>query len=70
MANTTISITGMTCGGCAASVAQALKRQAGVRGVEVFLAAGRATVEFDEQRTTPAVLAAAVGKAGFAAAVA
>lgn len=41
----TLTIEGMTCGGCAASVDAALRQIDGVEHVEVDLAGGRAVVE-------------------------
>jgi Cu+-exporting ATPase len=59
-----LSITGMTCGGCVASVERVLKRVPGVTGVEVDLAGGRATVAGPAR---PQELVEAVQRAGFGA---
>jgi copper chaperone CopZ len=60
-----LKVTGMTCGGCVSNVTQALKAMAGVGGVEVSLSAGEATVQYDERRTSPEQLKAAVKSAGY-----
>jgi copper chaperone CopZ len=63
-----LKVEGMTCGGCVASVENALGRVAGVRKVKVDLAAGTAVVEgagLDAER-----LVAVVYDAGYDAAVA
>lgn len=58
----TINITGMSCGGCVASVTNALKR-AGVENPEVEV--GSATVEYDESDITHDQLVEAIEDAGF-----
>ena len=58
-------VTGMTCGGCTSSVTRALKAVSGVNDVKVSLAAGEATVEYDERLTSPDQLKSAVKVAGF-----
>ena len=63
-----LNVTGMTCGGCTGSVTNALKGVDGVGEVKVSLSTGEATVQFDEQRTSPAQLKAAVTQAGYAVA--
>lgn len=55
----------MTCGGCVKNVAHALRTLAGVGDVKVSLADGEATVQYDEQVTSPARLASAVKEAGY-----
>jgi len=60
-----VKITGMTCGGCVSNVSKALKAISGVEDVKVSLAAGEATVQFDERRTTPDQLKSAVKGAGY-----
>lgn len=60
----TLSITGMTCGGCINAVTRALSNVAGVRKAEVDLAGGRAVVEGTAR---PEDLVAAVTAAGFGA---
>jgi len=59
------SITGMTCGSCAARVEKVLTRQPGVTEVIVNLATTRAVVAFDPDDVSASQLIAAVGKAGY-----
>ncbi|WP_039794258.1 heavy-metal-associated domain-containing protein [Nocardia araoensis] len=67
MSTTTVTVTGMTCGGCAASVRTEIGRISGVEAVAVDLADGRVTVESATpiERTE---VAAAVARAGYAVA--
>jgi copper chaperone len=58
----TLTVTGMTCGGCARSVERALSRVKGAERVVVDLATGRA--EIDGTAATEA-LVAAVEAAGY-----
>ena len=67
MATATLKVTGMTCGHCVKAVTQALENVAGVRAARVDLGAGRATVEYEEGKTTPQALAAAVTDEGYSA---
>ena len=60
-----IQVTGMTCGGCTSNVTRALKAIPGVGDVNVSLAAGEATVQYDERRTSPDQLKSAVKSAGY-----
>lgn len=64
-AKTTLTITGMTCGGCVAAVKLQLKRTEGVTAYEVSLEKGEADVTYDPARTDPGTIAASVSKAGF-----
>lgn len=63
----TIKIKGMSCAGCSAGAAAALKRVPGVTSAEVSLERGEAVVEYDEKKAAPGDLRAAVEKAGFSA---
>ncbi|MEU2036806.1 heavy-metal-associated domain-containing protein [Nocardia amamiensis] len=66
-ATTTVTVTGMTCGGCAARVRDEIGRVSGVSSVAVEVASGQVTVA----STGPverAELAAAVVRAGYAVA--
>lgn len=67
METTTIKITGMSCGGCTASVTKVLTETPGVAKAEVVLEPGQARVEFDAARVTRAALCAAIDDAGFEA---
>ncbi|MGW4328398.1 heavy-metal-associated domain-containing protein [Nocardia sp. NPDC004573] len=65
MSTTTVTVTGMTCGGCAASVRTEIGRLEGVGSVAVDLAEGLVTVE-SASPIERAELAAAVARAGYA----
>ncbi|MEB0032176.1 heavy-metal-associated domain-containing protein [Undibacterium sp. RTI2.1] len=60
-----LKVTGMTCGGCINTVTKALKAVSGVSEVNVSLAEGEATVQFDEARSSPDQLKAAIEEAGY-----
>lgn len=60
-----LKIAGMSCGGCTSKVTDALKAVSGVGEVNVSLSDGEATVEYDEQLTSPEQLKAAVKGAGY-----
>ncbi|WP_454194491.1 heavy-metal-associated domain-containing protein [Nocardia sp. Marseille-Q1738] len=64
---TTVTVTGMTCGGCAASVRDEIGRISGVSSVAVDLSSGRVTVESGDS-VERAELSAAVVRAGYAVA--
>ena len=63
----TLSISGMTCGGCAVAVKRLLSRVPGVARAEVDLAKGQALVEGSVRRDA---LIAAVEAAGYGARIA
>lgn len=60
-----IIVTGMTCGGCVNSLTRALKAVAGVGDVNVTLATGETSVQYDENLTSPEQLRSAVENAGY-----
>jgi copper chaperone CopZ len=66
-AKTTLTITGMTCGGCVAAVKVQLKRTEGVVAYDVSLEKGEAEVTYEPARTDPNKIAESVSKTGFAA---
>jgi len=69
-ARTTLSITGMTCGGCAAGVKIQLKRMEGVTSYDVSYEKGEAEVRYDPAKTTPEKIAQSVAvKTGYKVAV-
>ena len=68
-AKTTLTIKGMTCGGCVAAVKVQLKRTDGVIAYEVSLEKGEGEVSFDASRTEPKRIAESVSKTGFQASV-
>jgi copper chaperone len=69
MQTTTMTVTGMTCGHCTASVTEELQEIQGVRDVRVDLVAGGdSAVEVDsEGPLDPQVVRAAVAEAGYTA---
>lgn len=70
MQTETFKVTGMTCDGCTAKVAKALKALNGVKDVEVSLSTSSAIVRFDERLTSPAQLKSVVAHAGYGVGVA
>ena len=60
-----LKVTGMTCGACTSKVPNALNAIPGVGDVKVSLAAGEATVRYDERMTSPDQLKSAVKGAGY-----
>jgi copper chaperone len=62
-----MQVGGMTCPGCVRSIEKKLSGINGVEYAHVNLGAGVATVEFDDARTDPEALLAAVEQIGFAA---
>ena len=48
----TFAIEGMSCGGCATSISEALRRVEGVLGADVSYDERRATVEYDSDRVS------------------
>jgi len=66
---TTLTITGMTCGGCATAVKIQLKRTEGVTSYVVSHEKGEADVTYDPAKTTPEKIAESISKTGFKASV-
>ncbi|HEY9268861.1 MAG TPA: heavy-metal-associated domain-containing protein [Methylotenera sp.] len=60
-----LTVTGMTCGGCVNSLTRALKAVAGVSDVNIILATGETSVQYDENLTSPEQLRTAVDNAGY-----
>jgi copper chaperone CopZ len=60
-----LKVTGMTCNGCASKVMKVLKEVNGVSNVDVSLAAGEATVKFDQSLTSPVQLKSTIESAGY-----
>jgi copper chaperone len=60
-----LKVTGMTCGGCTGTVANALQAVTGVGDVNVSLSTGEAAVQYDERLTSPEQLKSAVKDAGY-----
>jgi len=67
METTTIKVSGMSCGGCTASVTKVLSEMAGVAQADVQLSPGQATVAFDPAQVTREALCSAIDDAGFEA---
>jgi copper chaperone len=65
MASVQLRVTGMTCGHCQQTVEDALKKVKGVYAVLVDLQEMTAEVDFDESRSTPEDLTAAVERVGY-----
>jgi len=65
MQDTTLSITGMTCGGCVNSVQRVLTALPGVQSAIVTLAPGQARIVFDPTLTDRSAMIRAVVDAGF-----
>jgi copper chaperone CopZ len=63
--NTFFTTPDMSCGGCANNIRRVLSREAGVRAVDVTLAAKRIDVAYDPDATSPERLAAALAAAGY-----
>ena len=63
----TITVTGMTCGHCVASVTEEITELGGVEGVEVDLPTGSVTITSNEP-LDPTAVAGAVEEAGYAVA--
>lgn len=62
-----LNVTGMSCGGCVASVQNLLSALPGVERVEVSLAPGQARIQYDPAQITPDALTQAISDAGFGA---
>lgn len=65
MKEITLSVTGMTCGGCVGSVQRVLAALPGVQRADVTLAPGEARVVYDETRIGRDALVRAIVDAGF-----
>jgi copper chaperone len=65
MNETVLSVTGMTCGGCVASVQKVLTALPGVHSAEVTLTPGQARVHYDAAQVDRATLVKAIVDAGF-----
>jgi len=58
-------VTGMTCGGCVNSLTQAMKAITGVSDVNILLATGETSVQYDENLASSDQLRLAVENAGY-----
>lgn len=66
-ATVTISVEGMSCGGCAAGVQRRLESEGGVESATVELGARRAEVRFDSGAVTASALVDVVRAMGYGA---
>src|SRR5690606_20083010 len=64
---TAIAVEGMDCASCVAHVEKAAASVAGVQACDVSLARGRATVRYDQSKTTPEQIADAITRSGYTA---
>ncbi len=60
-----IHVKGMTCGGCAVSVEEALKSTDGVTDARVSFKSGKAVIKYDDQKVTIAKLREVITNTGF-----
>jgi copper chaperone CopZ len=60
-----LTVTGMSCGGCASKVTAALNAVSGVQAAQVSLSGGDVIIRYDEKRASAAQLKAAVLGAGY-----
>jgi copper chaperone len=67
MAKVELKVDGMTCEGCVRGISKKLSGVSGVERARVDLTAGKATVVYDEARTDPDKLIAAVEQIGYKA---
>ena len=65
----TLSVSGMTCAGCASHVEKALQKVGGVQKIEVNYDKKEAMVTYDDAMTGIAALTKATEQAGYPAAV-
>ena len=65
MNEVTITVEGMSCGGCVKNVTGVLQALPGVAAVDVSLEAGEARVRHDPAQSDVAALKAAIEDAGF-----
>jgi len=62
-----IKVNGMTCDACAVSVKAALQHTRGVRGADVSVAKGLATIVYDDSQVNEQQLRDAINRTGFTA---
>ncbi|NMF88953.1 heavy-metal-associated domain-containing protein [Aromatoleum petrolei] len=65
MAEVTIKVEDMSCGGCVRNVTAVLKALPGVSDVQVSLEAAQAVVRYDPEKVSVEAMRAAVEDAGF-----
>jgi len=60
-----LAVEGMTCTGCEAHVEHAVSQLEGVKGVSVSYEEGKATVDFEETKTTRDAIVSAINETGY-----
>lgn len=65
METITLTVGGMTCGGCVASIGRALESKNGVISVDASLESGQVQVQFDANSINRGGVEAAIEAAGF-----
>ena len=65
MEEITLTVTGMTCGGCENAVRRAVSSIAGVASVTASHSDNRVTVEYDSSKADRAAIAQAISRAGY-----
>lgn len=66
-AHVTIPVEGMSCGGCATAIHNALMKLDGVYAAEITFESGKAIVAYDAKKVTVEALTSAIDKAGYKA---
>jgi copper chaperone len=61
----TLTVTGMTCGGCENAVKRVLSTVEGVANVTASHVANRVTLDIDTSKTTREAVSAAIARAGY-----
>ena len=61
----TVKVKGWSCGGCAAGTKMTITKLDGVKKVETDVAEGTATVTFDDEKVTVALIIKAVERSGY-----
>lgn len=65
MPTVALEISGMSCGGCARSIANVLKSLEGVATADVSFDQGRAVVDYDAAKTSADSIKRAIAEAGY-----
>ena len=63
--NLLLRVDGMTCQGCVRSVEMTLAKRGGIASAQVNLEAGQASVKYDDVRTNPDQMIAALKEIGY-----
>lgn len=65
MEQTTLNVSGMTCGHCEKAVKNALMELEGIYSVEVYLKDGKVNVQFEEGKVNEAAMKEAIEDQGY-----